>query len=68
MTSGWWWADHARMDAERLRVKTLDAYGHGIFPWPLDEETPIAWWSPDPRAIIVIVNTSFTGMFVYANR
>ncbi|MFH1264853.1 MAG: leucyl/phenylalanyl-tRNA--protein transferase [Planctomycetota bacterium] len=30
----------------------LDAYGHGIFPWPLDEETPIAWWSPDPRAII----------------
>lgn len=29
MTSGWWWADHARMDAERLRVKTLDAYGHG---------------------------------------
>ena len=30
----------------------LDAYRHGIFPWPLDEDVPIAWWSPDPRAII----------------
>jgi leucyl/phenylalanyl-tRNA--protein transferase len=30
----------------------LDAYRHGIFPWPMWEEEPIAWWSPDPRAII----------------
>lgn len=30
----------------------LDAYHHGIFPWPLRAEAPIAWWSPDPRAII----------------
>lgn len=30
----------------------LDAYGHGIFPWPISEEAPIAWWSPDPRAVI----------------
>lgn len=31
----------------------LDAYRHGIFPWPItDFEAPIAWWSPDPRAII----------------
>ncbi|GAF83958.1 unnamed protein product [marine sediment metagenome] len=31
----------------------LDAYSHGIFPWPLDEsDAPVAWWSPDPRAII----------------
>lgn len=31
----------------------LDAYQHGIFPWPVgDPEAPIAWWSPDPRAII----------------
>ncbi len=30
----------------------LDAYSHGIFPWPLgDECSPIPWWSPDPRAI-----------------
>jgi leucyl/phenylalanyl-tRNA--protein transferase len=31
----------------------LDAYRHGIFPWPVgDPEAPVAWWSPDPRAII----------------
>jgi len=30
----------------------LDAYRHGIFPWPLGEDAPVAWWSPDPRAII----------------
>jgi leucyl/phenylalanyl-tRNA--protein transferase len=30
----------------------LDAYGHGIFPWPMWEDEPVAWWSPDPRAII----------------
>ena len=29
----------------------LDAYAHGIFPWPFDEQSPVAWWSPDPRAI-----------------
>lgn len=33
----------------------LDAYRHGIFPWPIsDVEAPVAWWSPDPRAIIDI--------------
>ena len=33
----------------------LDAYTHGIFPWPLVEEYELlAWWSPDPRAIIEI--------------
>jgi leucyl/phenylalanyl-tRNA---protein transferase len=30
----------------------LDAYRHGIFPWPMWEDEPVAWWSPDPRAII----------------
>jgi leucyl/phenylalanyl-tRNA---protein transferase len=31
----------------------LDSYRHGIFPWPItDFEAPLAWWSPDPRAII----------------
>ncbi len=29
----------------------LDAYSHGIFPWPMWSDEPIAWWSPDPRAI-----------------
>jgi leucyl/phenylalanyl-tRNA--protein transferase len=29
----------------------LDAYRHGIFPWPMWDDEPVAWWSPDPRAI-----------------
>jgi leucyl/phenylalanyl-tRNA--protein transferase len=30
----------------------LDAYRHGIFPWPLLEDCDqVQWWSPDPRAI-----------------
>ncbi len=34
-------------------VWLLDAYRHAIFPWPIsDFEGPIAWWSPDPRAVI----------------
>jgi leucyl/phenylalanyl-tRNA--protein transferase len=28
----------------------LTAYRAGIFPW-FDEDWPICWWSPDPRAI-----------------
>jgi leucyl/phenylalanyl-tRNA--protein transferase len=33
----------------------LDAYRHGIFPWPVfDDEMLLAWWSPDPRAIFEI--------------
>jgi leucyl/phenylalanyl-tRNA--protein transferase len=30
----------------------LDAYRHGIFPWPFWEDEPMMWWSPDPRAIL----------------
>ncbi|MHB8901139.1 MAG: leucyl/phenylalanyl-tRNA--protein transferase [Thermoguttaceae bacterium] len=31
----------------------LDAYMHGIFPWPFgDDSQPMAWWSPDPRGIL----------------
>ncbi len=29
----------------------IDAYSHGIFPW-FNENQPIMWWSPDPRAIL----------------
>ena len=33
----------------------LDAYHHGIFPWPVFEDEKMHfWWSPDPRAIIEI--------------
>ncbi|MBN2580794.1 MAG: leucyl/phenylalanyl-tRNA--protein transferase [Pirellulales bacterium] len=31
----------------------VDAYRHGIFPWPVDEPGyPVVWWSPDPRAVL----------------
>jgi leucyl/phenylalanyl-tRNA---protein transferase len=31
----------------------LDAYRHGIFPWPMSKrDTAVPWFSPDPRAII----------------
>ena len=35
-----------------LSTRTLiDAYSHGIFPW-FNENQPIMWWSPDPRAVL----------------
>jgi leucyl/phenylalanyl-tRNA--protein transferase len=29
----------------------VDAYRHGIFPWPFTDGE-LAWWSPDPRAVL----------------
>lgn len=29
----------------------VDAYSHGIFPWPTTDGR-LAWWSPDPRATL----------------
>jgi leucyl/phenylalanyl-tRNA--protein transferase len=31
--------------------RLLAAYRRGIFPW-FNEDQPILWWSPDPRAVI----------------
>jgi leucyl/phenylalanyl-tRNA--protein transferase len=36
------------LTTERL----LDAYRHGIFPWPAYAGEPMLWWTPDPRAIL----------------
>ncbi|MBN2216679.1 MAG: leucyl/phenylalanyl-tRNA--protein transferase [Pirellulales bacterium] len=31
----------------------LDAYAHGIFPWPVGRiDEPMFWWSLDPRAVL----------------
>jgi leucyl/phenylalanyl-tRNA--protein transferase len=30
--------------------RLLEAYRRGVFPW-YDEDYPVHWWSPDPRAI-----------------
>jgi leucyl/phenylalanyl-tRNA--protein transferase len=34
--------------------RLLRAYADGIFPW-YSEETPILWWSPDPRMVLLPV-------------
>jgi leucyl/phenylalanyl-tRNA--protein transferase len=31
--------------------RLIEAYRHGIFPWYNDDQ-PILWWSPDPRAVL----------------
>lgn len=31
--------------------RLLEAYRRGVFPW-YDDDLPLLWWSPDPRAII----------------
>ena len=45
-------AQGGKLSADML----LDAYHHGIFPWPSGEsddlEMQLLWWSPDPRAVI----------------
>ena len=30
----------------------LPAYSAGIFPWYDDDDGPVLWWSPDPRAVL----------------
>ncbi len=44
-----------RLSVDRL----LDAYCHGIFPWPAYPGEPMLWWTPDPRAILPL-----DGMYV----
>tara|TARA_R110000868_G_scaffold226115_6_gene478621 strand:- start:1917 stop:2627 length:711 start_codon:yes stop_codon:yes gene_type:complete len=34
----------------------LLAYAHGIFPWPINDRYPLAWFSPDPRGIVEFSN------------
>ncbi|KUG28204.1 leucyl/phenylalanyl-trna--protein transferase [hydrocarbon metagenome] len=31
--------------------RLLAAYSQGVFPW-YDDESPILWWSPDPRPVL----------------
>ena len=37
---------------EITAARVLDAYAEGIFPWPIDDESPVLWWSPDPRFVL----------------
>jgi len=33
--------------------RVLLAYAQGIFPWPYDAYTPVLWFSPDPRMVLL---------------
>lgn len=36
-----------------LEIDTLvTAYQHGIFPWPVSVDLPLAWFSPNPRGVL----------------
>jgi len=40
-----------------LDIYTLvEAYNQGIFPWPIGEDYPMAWFSPDPRGILEVAD------------
>ena len=39
------------MGGDLSTQRLLLAYASGIFPW-FDEQQPILWWSPNPRAVI----------------
>ncbi len=40
-----------------LEIESLVlAYSEGIFPWPIKEEFPLTWFSPDPRGVIPLDN------------
>lgn len=41
----------------------LLAYSQGIFPWPISEEYPLAWFSPDPRGILAFDNLHLSKSF-----
>src|SRR5256885_15921919 len=32
--------------------RVLAAYAQGIFPWPYDADSPVLWFSPDPRMVL----------------
>ena len=32
--------------------RVLAAYAQGIFPWPYNSNSPVLWFSPDPRMVL----------------
>ncbi len=46
------------LSPERL----IEAYSKGIFPW-YSEESPILWWSPDPRPVLFSDNLKVSKSF-----
>jgi leucyl/phenylalanyl-tRNA--protein transferase len=47
-----------------LEVDTIiTAYRQGIFPWPISLDFPLAWFSPDPRGILMIEDLHLSKSF-----
>lgn len=42
----------------------LTAYSQGIFPWPISKDSPMTWFSPDPRGVLYIDNFHQSKSFV----
>lgn len=47
------------LDAETLE----EAYLHGIFPWPIEENYPMTWFSPDPRGLVEVNDIHYPKSF-----
>lgn len=41
----------------------LLAYKSGIFPWPISKEYPLAWFSPDPRGVLLTAEVHLSSSF-----
>lgn len=47
-----------------LETDTLiTAYQHGIFPWPISLDFPLAWFSPNPRGILEMTDLHLSKSF-----
>jgi leucyl/phenylalanyl-tRNA--protein transferase len=48
-----------------LDVETLlTAYSQGIFPWPISTDSPLTWFSPDPRGVFFIKDLHLSKSFI----
>ena len=41
-----------------LPESLIDAYSRGVFPWFNSDAEPILWWSPEPRAVVPLVDSN----------
>ncbi len=41
----------------------LTAYKQGIFPWPISEDSPLTWFSPDPRGLLQVKDLHLSKSF-----
>lgn len=48
------------LDAETL----FTAYSQGIFPWPISNDSPLTWFSPDPRGILFLKDFHLSKSFI----